>query len=169
MTRVAAAFLFCLATAATAAAQPPIFLVRHAERADAGMAAANVTGADPELSAAGMARAAALAAMLRDARVNTVYTTEFKRTRLTGEPTATAAGIRVTVFTSKDPSALAAKVKAAEKSVLIVGHSNTIPEIIKALGVTEPVTIADDEYDALFIVTAGTTPSLVRLRYGSGS
>ena len=44
-----------------------VFLVRHAERADAGMAAAKMAGADPELSDAGKARAAALAALLKDA------------------------------------------------------------------------------------------------------
>ena len=61
-----------------------MFLVRHAERADAGMAAAKMAGRDPDLSDAGKARANALAAMLKDARITAIFTTEYKRTRQTG-------------------------------------------------------------------------------------
>jgi hypothetical protein len=49
--------------------------------------------------------------------------------------------------------------------VLVVGHSNTLPEILKGLGVTEPVTIGEDEFDSLFVVTRGSPPAFVRLRY----
>ena len=57
------------------------------------------------------------------------------------------------------------KLKAATGAVLVVGHSNSVPEVMTALGVTPPVTIADTEFDNLFIVTTGTPPRLVRLRY----
>ena len=162
---VAAGFLLIVFSAAAAAADPVIFLVRHAERADAGMASAKVAGADPDLSGAGLARANALAAMLKDAKISTVITTEYKRTRQTGEPTAKAAGLSVTAIDSKSAATMIDRIKTAQGNVLVVGHSNTIPEVLKALGVTEPVTIADDEYDAMFIVTRGAPPTMVRLRY----
>ena len=122
-------------------------------------------GADPDLSAAGMARANALAAMLKDARITAVVTTEYKRTRQTGEPAAKAAGLSLTVIDSKNAAAAIEKLKSAQGNVLVVGHSNTVPELLKALGVTEPVTIAEDEFDALFVVTRSSPPTLVRLRY----
>jgi phosphohistidine phosphatase SixA len=165
MRYLAAAVLMLAVSVAGAAAQPVVFLVRHAERADAGMAAAKVAGADPNLSGAGLARANSLAAMLKDARIRTVITTEFKRTKQTGGPVATAAGIPLTVIDSKDVAGLLKKVRASTGNVVVVGHTNTLPEILKGLGVTEPITIAEDEYDSLFVVTRASPPAFVRLRY----
>jgi broad specificity phosphatase PhoE len=165
MRHIVAALVLVVSSAVAVAAEPVIFLVRHAERADAGMAAAKMAGADPDLSAAGMARATALAAMLKDARITAVVTTEYKRTRQTGEPTAKAAGLSLTAIDSKNPAAAIEKLKSAQGNVLVVGHSNTVPELLKALGVTEPVTIAEDEFDALFVVTRSSPPAFVRLRY----
>ena len=165
MRYLAAAVLMLAVSVAEAAAQPVVFLVRHAERADAGTAAAKMTGADPDLSGAGLARATSLAAMLKDARIRTVITTEYKRTRQTGGPVATAAGVPLTVIDSKDVAGLLKKVRSSTGNLLIVGHSNTLPEILKGLGVTEPITIAEDEFDSLFVVTRASPQSLVRLRY----
>jgi broad specificity phosphatase PhoE len=165
MRHVLAALVLVVSSAVAVAAEPVIFLVRHAERADAGMASAKVAGTDPDLSGAGLARAQSLAAMLKDARITAVVTTEYKRTRQTGEPAAKAAGLSLTVIESKNSAAAIEKLKSAQGNVLVVGHSNTVPELLKALGVTEPVTIAEDEFDALFVVTRGAPPTLVRLRY----
>jgi hypothetical protein len=49
--------------------------------------------------------------------------------------------------------------------VLVVGHSNTVPDVIKDLGVTTRVTIGEDDFDNLFLVTTGARPSLLRLHY----
>ena len=57
------------------------------------------------------------------------------------------------------------KVKASDGNVLVVGHSNTVPEIIKSLGVSEPVAIPDDQFDNLFVVIRGARPTLLRLHY----
>ena len=65
------------------------------------MAAAKAAGADPDLSGAGIARANSLAAMLKDVRIGTVITTEFKRTKQTGDPVARAAGVPLTVIDSR--------------------------------------------------------------------
>lgn len=165
MRHLAAAVLMVVVSAASAAAQPVVFLVRHAERADAGMAAAKAAGADPDLSGTGIARANSLAAVLKDARIKTVITTEFKRTRQTADPVAKAAGITPTVIESKDVAGVLKTISSSTGNVLVVGHSNTVPEILKRLGVTEPVTIADDEFDSLFVVTRASPPAFVRLRY----
>ena len=142
-----------------------VFLVRHAERADAGMAAAKMAGADPELSDAGKARAAALAVLLKDAKISAIFTTEYKRTRDTAQPLAAAMGVAAAAIDSKDAAGLIDKVKASAGNVLVVGHSNTVPDIIKALGVSEPVAIPDDQFDNLFVVIRGARPTLLRLHY----
>lgn len=165
MRYLATAVLMLALSAAEAAAQPMVFLVRHAERADAGMAASKMTGADPDLSGAGVARANSLAAILKDARIRTVITTQYKRTRQTGDPVATAAGVPLTVIDSKDVAGVIKKIQSATGNVLVVGHSNSVPEILKGLGVTEPVTIPEDEFDSLFVVTRGSPQAFVRLRY----
>ena len=78
---------------------------------------------------------------------------------------ATAAGVPLTVIDSKDVAGLLKKVRASTGNVVVVGHTNTLPEILKGLGVTEPITIAEDEYDSLFVVTRASPPAFVRLRY----
>ena len=133
--------------------------------ADAGTAAAKMTGADPDLSDAGRARAASLSAMLKDAKIAAVFTSEYKRTRQTAEPVAKAAGLDIVQTPSKDTNALAAKVNAARGNVLVVGHSNSVPELLKALGVTETVEIAETDFDNLFIVIRGARPELLRLHF----
>ena len=154
--------LFLMLTATTAAAQTTIFFVRHAERADGG---AGGMSDDPSLSPAGRARAESLAAMLKDTKLTAVFSTEFKRTQETAAPTATAQHLTVTTVKADQTAALVAKLKAAKGAMLVVGHSNTVPEVMTALGVKPAVTIGDTEFDNLFIVTTGAKPSVVRLRY----
>jgi hypothetical protein len=60
---------------------------------------------------------------------------------------------------------LVARLKQDGATALVVGHSNTVPEIVAALGVATAVTVADDEYDNLFIVTRGAVPRAIHLRY----
>lgn len=146
-----------------AAAQTTIFLVRHAEKATG----EGVDAEDPELSEAGRARAESLALMLKDARLTAVYATEFKRTQQTAAPTARAAAIGVTTVASKDIDSLVAKLKGKNGNVLVVGHSNTLPEIMKALGVLDSMTIEEADYDNLFVVTRGSPSQLLRLHYAS--
>ena len=157
-----ALLLISLLLAPAVAAGQSVFVVRHAERADAGMAAGST--ADPDLSAAGQARAESLALVLKDARISRIYVTEFKRTRQTAEPFAKGAGIAPTVMSARDVRALVEHVKAGTGNALIVGHSNTVPEILKGLGVGETVVVGDAEHDNLFVV-AGEAPVFVRLRY----
>jgi phosphohistidine phosphatase SixA len=148
-----------LMLAVPAAAQQTVFLVRHAERADAGAAKQET---DPDLSSIGHARAKSLAAVLRDAQITAIFSTPLKRTQQTAEPLAKALGLKVTTVDAKDVDGLVKQIRAAKGNALIVGHSNTVPEAIKALGVATAVKIGDNDFDNLYLVS-GTT--LTRLHY----
>lgn len=147
--------------APTSAAEPTIFLVRHAEKSD------GTTGdpKDPELSQAGRARAESLAMMLKDAAITAVFVTELKRTQLTAEPLARAAKLEPIVVPAKETAAVVARLRETSGNVLVVGHSNTIPDIITALGASQPIALEDNEYDNLFIWRGGASPQLIRLRF----
>src|SRR5207248_5564353 len=116
-----------LCVAAAADAVPVIVVVRHTEKASAG-------GNDPDLSVAGQKRAEALARILKDSQITTVFVTEFKRTQETAAPTAKEAGLNPIVVPANDVAGMAAKVRALDGNALVVGHGNTIPELMKALG-----------------------------------
>lgn len=171
-TRFLGAFLVAALTLlapVSAHAQALIYFVRHAERADGGAGVQTntmtSTPADPSLSAAGEARAAKLAAMLGDAGIKAIYVTEFKRTQETAKPLASKLGLEVQVVASKDYASLVAKIRTnhARDTVLVIGHSNTLPEAIKAFGGPE-VKIADDDYTAVYIL-APVSGALTLIRY----
>jgi broad specificity phosphatase PhoE len=160
-----------LLSAVPASAQQTIFVVRHAERADAPAPAATAMTApaptDPPLSAAGQARAARLAAMLRSADIASIFVTEFERTRQTAAPLALARHLEAASISARDVDALMAGVRGRKGNILIVGHSNTVPDILKRLGIKDDIAIADTEFDNLFVVVRPEVgePELVRLRY----
>jgi phosphohistidine phosphatase SixA len=147
---------------ASASAQT-IFLVRHAERADTQNGAKPVSGSDPDLSDVGKARAESLARMLRDARITAIFVTEYKRTQQTAAPLARLLGITPTVIVSKDTPALVAKLREMKGNALVVGHSNSVPDVAKGLGAAGVPAIADPEYDNLFVVT--DSRQLLQLRF----
>jgi phosphohistidine phosphatase SixA len=142
-------------------AQEAVYVVRHAERADA--------SADSPLSAEGEARAGRLAAWLHDAGITHIFVTDRRRTSQTAAPLAGALKLTPTVLAATDTSTLVARVQAAgpHDRLLIVGHSNTVPEVLRALGTATPITISDSEYDNLFVVVPrnGEPPVLLRLRF----
>ena len=150
-----------LVLAANAFAQSTIFVVRHAERADTKAAPAS----DPGLSDLGHVRAASLATTLKDARISTIVVTEFKRTQETAAPLAKALGISTTTIKANDTTGLMATLRQAEGNVLVIGHSNTVPEIIKSLGVTTPVSVGAEDFDNLFIVTSQQPRTVIQLHY----
>jgi phosphohistidine phosphatase SixA len=160
-----------LVTPSIAEAQQTVIFVRHAERADGGAGAQpsqpgmTAAPADPLLSAAGEARAARLATMLADAGITAIYTTEFRRTQDTAKPLAAKLGLKPQVTVANDPVALVTRVKAEQPKgvVLIVSHSNRVPDAIKAFGGRE-VKIADDDYSGIYILTPATG-ALTLIRY----
>jgi broad specificity phosphatase PhoE len=153
-----ALFLLVFVSVLNASAQPVVVIVRHAEKA------ADV-GNDPDLSTAGRARAEALARMLKDSGITAIFTSEFKRTQDTAAPTATSAHVTPTVVAAKDTAALVAKLHQLNGNALVVGHGNTIPDIVKALGINSAINIPETDYSELFIVTLGDKPQLFRLHH----
>jgi broad specificity phosphatase PhoE len=107
--------------------------------------------------------------MLSDAKVKSIYTSEVARTQQTAEPLARRLNIKPVVVAAKEIDALVAELHAhtEEGTVLVVGHSNTIPLIVERLsGESEPP-IGEGEYDRMFIVTliGPNQASVVVLRY----
>ncbi len=155
------------AFAQRASGEKLVFIVRHAEKA-------NATEQDPSLSEIGRARAVALATALRDAGVSEVFVTQRKRTHETAAVLAEARQLtaHVVPFGASTPGHAAAVVVAVRKArgdaVLVVGHSNTVTLIVAALGGPRLPELCDAEYSNLFIVRlpARGAPTFVRAHFG---
>ncbi|MBU2678377.1 MAG: histidine phosphatase family protein [Gammaproteobacteria bacterium] len=147
-----------------------LIFVRHAEKA-------TMPQSDPGLTEAGQRRAAELARQLADADVvpglgvDAVYSTSFRRNIETATPVADALGLQVMIYDVDDTEAVIESIVKDFKGkiVLVVGHSDTIPELIANMGASKNVPpIAADEYDNIYLVTIpwfGKTKT-IRLRYG---
>src|SRR4029077_6005176 len=159
--KAVALFLLLFVSVSIASAQPVVVIVRHAEKATNG-------GTDPDLSSAGGGRADALARILKDLGITGIFTSEFKRTQETAAPTATSTHVTPTVVAAKHTAALVAKLHQLNGNALVVGHGDTIPNIVKALGINSPINIPDTDYSELFIVILGDKPQLFRLHYPDG-
>lgn len=132
-----------------------VYLVRHAEKQS--------EGEDPGLTEQGGKRAQALMTELAAEPIRVVYVTQFARTQQTAQPLTEKLGLTPVVMqASRDVAAHAAEIAGAIRALgpgqtaVVAGHSNTIPEIIKALGVPETVEIDDSRYGDLFVVELGT-------------
>lgn len=166
MIRMLALVLALSAASATIVQAQTVVIVRHAEKADG--------GSDPDLSAAGRARAQALAEAMKGARVTQVLATPPKRTEQTGAPAAKAAGVPVTPITLDGGVAAhvarvaaAARQAPADATVLVVGHSNTVAEIARALGDAHPQPLTDCDYDRMTVIQlGGSTARVIHARYG---
>jgi len=117
------------------------------------------------LSVAGQKRAEALARILKDSQITTVFVTEFKRTQETAAPTVKEARLSPIVVPSNDVAGMAARVRALSGNALVVGHGNTIPELIKALGIATPIAIPENDYSEIFVVLVHNPPQLFLLHY----
>lgn len=151
-------FILICQLSATAWSQT-IFIVRHGEKVD--------ESRDPLLSLKGKQRALNLAMHLRDADIKRVYATEFQRTQMTAAPLAEARQIALTPYAAKESASLGKTLLNTEANTLVVGHSNTLLDILKGMGITDVKPVADDEYDRLIVVTLNknASPSYIFLRY----
>ncbi len=154
---------------AAPAATTTVIVVRHAEKA-------TDDPRDPSLTQAGRERALALRDALKDASISAIYATQYKRNRQTAEPLALQFGLTVIerpVNSSNSatyPADIAREVLAANrgKTVVVVGHSNTVPQIVQAFSGVPVKALEDSEYDHIFIVEvpASGAPRLVNVRFG---
>ncbi len=132
-----------------------IYLVRHAEK---------LADTDPGLTEKGTARAEALAILLEDAGITQVYSTDYKRTRMTAAPTASKNNVAVTLYDPRALKAFAEQLTATAKStkgnILVVGHSNTTPVVANFLTNAEYPMLNEDQYDHLYVVRRADDGSL---------
>ncbi len=157
---ILAAALWC---PAAARAQRAAFVVRHAEK---------VSDTDERLSEAGRTRAARLAAMLKEAGVAAIYSTDTERTKDTVTPLSDALKLPIQIYdigserVDAGPFLARLRREHATDVVVIVGHSNTVPVLLHALGCPGATSLARDEYDNLFVVVPKEkAATLVRLKY----
>lgn len=152
----------CLVPKWSVADDTVLFIVRHADRLDA--------TADSPLNDAGKQRAEQLAQTLEHLRVDAIYHTDFSRTRETARPLARRLNLEAKMQKYDVPTADWVKKVLNDqkgKRSLIVGHSNTVPDIIKELTGKQVPMIAGNEYDNLFvIVISDDETSVARLHYG---
>ena len=188
VTAIAACFCSVVVSAAEVPAQvtvpensyQTVILVRHAEKADA----EGKPSADQGLSPAGKSRAIALAEALKDAGVTAILTTSLQRTIQTAQPIAALRQIAPRVVALQRTgqgshidavvAAIRAEAVKAERTsqknsvVLVVGHSNTVPAIVGALGGPLLANLCESDHAGLFILTidaAGGT-RVIRSKYG---
>lgn len=148
----------------TASAQTTtVWIVRHAEK-DTAMA----TRANPDLNAQGQQRAKDLATYLQQTKIALIFSTDTKRTK----QTAAHFTAPVEIYNPRQLSVLPAQIMqlAKGKTILLVGHSNTVLETIEALGGQRPVNaLSDEDYDYIFKVELdGQSPVKVQaFQYGA--
>lgn len=153
MKKIILIFLMVLLGQQTIMAQKTvkIWVVRHAEKLTD-----DPKDKDPDLSPEGKQRAEALAKYLGGQKVDSIFSTNYKRTRLTGFPLADKIGISIKTYSPTEQDALAKQLiaNAKGKKILIIGHSNTVQEIVEAFGAKKPVKeLTEDDYDYIFAVT----------------
>lgn len=140
-----------------------VFLVRHAERLD--------DSDTTSLSAAGTIRASELAALVREAGIKRIYVTEKHRTLQTVAPAAELLQLTPVEIAGHLVDDLVDSIRVDKgKTILVVGHSDTLPAIIRRLGVHPQPAIGRDVFDDLFIVTVSPfRSSIAHLKYGARS
>lgn len=142
-------------------AQHAVLIVRHAEK--------QTDANEPEvpLSEAGKARAKRLAVHLRDAGITAIYATDTVRSRATAAPLAEVLKLDIATYGPRESLRERLQVEQPAGVVLVVGHSNTVPELLAALGHKGDVRIASAEFDNLFVLIPKKegAPTLLRLRY----
>jgi broad specificity phosphatase PhoE len=147
-----------------------VLLVRHAEKAVD-------DPKDPTISEAGKLRAAALVKLIGETRLTHVWTSEFRRCKDTASPVAAKFQLVPVEIPARDSAGLAARLKDLPQGSisLVVGHSNTLPALAKALGaplsnLANGTDLRDDEFDRFVVVTLGRedqAASLLEMRYGA--
>ncbi|MEQ9297430.1 MAG: phosphoglycerate mutase family protein [Cyclobacteriaceae bacterium] len=130
-----------------------LIIVRHAEKLS--------VGDNPALTPVGQARAERLSQMLERQSVSAVYSTPYNRTRLTGVPTASGNSLEVLEYDPSDPESFLAEVlgKHSGQTVLITGHSNTVPAMVNLLTGSSLENFEDSDYGNLFVITGSALGS----------
>lgn len=141
--------LLALASCASVPAQPegPVYyVVRHLHTPEGER--------DPDLTAEGQRQAALLADLLAAEPPRAIYVSDFRRTRQTAAPLAARLGLAPIVYDPADTPALVSQVRAGPHPALIVGHSNTVPDIVEQLGGERPGPLVHEDFGDLWRIAA---------------
>ena len=143
-----------------------IILIRHGERDEP-----NPADPDPHLNELGRARAQTLIHVVGKSGIKAIYTSHFLRTKETAQPLAerlSLLGIQIDAVSDIRNDILS---KHTGKTVLVIGHTDSVPQLINQLGAGRGVNIQNGEFDRLFVVTVFSSgrASLTELKYGNQS
>ena len=145
------AFSLLLAALAAGCSTPPqaprapdVYVMRHLQKAE---------GPDPALSEEGKRNAAALVSWFCGTRFRAIYVSTTRRARETAAPLAAELKLAPEEYDPSDTPALVARVMAERGPVLVVGHSNTVPDIVQRVGGERPADLADTDYGDLWEVS----------------
>jgi broad specificity phosphatase PhoE len=138
-----------LASSACATARPDTldeayYVMRHLQKAE---------GADPGLTEEGRRGAERLATLLELQMPSAIYVSTTRRARETAAPLAAKLGVVPKEYDPSNTPALVERVKAETGAVLIVGHSNTVPEIVERLGGTRPADLAETDFGSVWRIS----------------
>lgn len=161
------AFMLC---AISVSYSQTYYVVRHAEKASA-KPPETMMNDDPPLSEEGKQRAEALKEVLQNEEIAYVFSTKTIRTRSTAEPVKQYFNLETEIYNGVD-EAFISRLLSLNKNTLIVGHSNTVDEIVNKLcGSTRiPGNLPDNAYDNLFVITKkGTTVTFENRKFGKPS
>ncbi|BDI59870.1 histidine phosphatase family protein [Qipengyuania nanhaisediminis] len=131
------------AAAPQAAREHAVYVIRHLQKAQ---------GPDPSLTQEGAANAQLLADMLEGEAIGAVYATPTARAVQTGEPLARRLGLSVTPYDARDGTGLAASLAALDAPALVVGHSNTVGDLVSAFGGSPVPVLTEADYGTLYRV-----------------
>jgi broad specificity phosphatase PhoE len=129
------------------------YIVRHAEKETSTTMLNTTMTSDVPLSDAGKQRAVALKELLQKENIKHIYSTNFIRTKSTAQPLADVIHVPIEIYDPKD-SSFVSKLKSLDGNVLIVGHSNTIDDLVNELSGKKEINgdLPDSEYGDLFVV-----------------
>jgi phosphohistidine phosphatase SixA len=142
--------LFFLVSVLFISCSQTYYVVRHAEKA---VQAANMTS-DVPLSDAGKQRAENLKEVLKDKKIGLIYSTNTIRTKSTAGPTASLFSLTINEYPPRPDSAFIALLKSKKQNTLVVGHSNTVDDIVNMLCGEKKIAgdLPDTEYDNLYVI-----------------
>ncbi len=159
-------YMFVLSVLFVSCKTTSLYVVRHAEKEAA--STADMMTTDAPLSAAGAERALALRDQLKDAGIGTIYSTATNRTTATARPLSAATGVAIQLYDAQNPLFIKQLVRHRGAPVLVVGHSNTVDDIVNTLtGKNLLQDLPETQYGDLFIVRLkGKKAELEQSRYG---
>jgi broad specificity phosphatase PhoE len=122
-----------------------LYLIRHAEKTE--------HAEDPGLTKAGRRRAQRMAGWLADKHITAIWSSDYLRSRATAQPLADRLGIPVRLYDPQQLDAFSAELLHGAETALVVGHSNTTPELASLLCGCPVTAMADSDYERFFRVT----------------